>query len=87
MIKAARAAGASLSRDFADVEHLQVSRKGPADFVSNADHRAEEIIYEQLKKARPGYGFLMEESGFVEGSDKTNRFIICLLYTSPSPRD
>ncbi len=76
MIKAARAAGASLSRDFADVEHLQVSKKGPADFVSNADHRAEEIIYEQLKKARPGYGFLMEESGFVEGSDKTNRFII-----------
>ena len=76
MIKAARAAGASLSRDFAEVEHLQVSRKGPADFVSNADHKAEEIIYEQLKKARPGYGFVMEESGIVEGSDKTNRFII-----------
>lgn len=76
MIKAARAAGASLSRDFAEVEHLQVSRKGPADFVSNADHKAEEIIYEQLKKARPGYGFVMEEAGLVEGSDKTNRFII-----------
>lgn len=76
MIKAARAAGASLSRDFAEVEHLQVSRKGPADFVSNADHKAEAIIYEQLKKARPGYGFVMEESGIIEGSDKTNRFII-----------
>lgn len=76
MIRAARAAGASLSRDFADVEHLQVSKKGPADFVSNADHRAEEIIYEQLQKARPGYGFLMEEAGVVEGTDKTNRFII-----------
>jgi len=76
MIKAARAAGASLSRDFAEVEHLQVSRKGPADFVSNADHKAEEIIYEQLKKARPGYGFVMEEAGIVEGTDKTNRFIV-----------
>ncbi len=76
MIKAARAAGASLSRDFSEVEHLQVSRKGPADFVTNADHRAEEIIYEQLRKARPGYGFLMEEAGLVEGTDKTNRFII-----------
>ncbi len=76
MIKAARAAGTALSRDFVEVEHLQVSRKGPADFVSNADHRAEEIIYEQLKKARPGYGFVMEERGIVEGTDKTNRFIV-----------
>ena len=76
MINAARAAGRSLARDFHEVENLQVSRKGPADFVSNADHRAEEIIYEALRKARPGYGFLMEESGVVEGSDKTNRFII-----------
>lgn len=76
MIKAARAAGSALSRDFAEVEHLQVSRKGPADFVSNADHKAESIIYEQLSKARPGYGFVMEESGVVEGTDKTNRFII-----------
>lgn len=76
MIKAARAAGASLSRDFSEVEHLQISKKGPGDFVSNADHRAEEIIFEQLKKARPGYGFVMEESGVVEGTDKTNRFIV-----------
>ena len=76
MIKAARAAGASLSRDFSEVEHLQVSKKGPGDFVSNADHRAEEIIFEHLSKARPGYGFVMEERGIVEGSDKTNRFIV-----------
>ncbi len=76
MIKAARAAGGSLARDFNEVEHLQVSKKGPADFVSNADHRAEEIIYDQLSKARPGYGFLMEERGEVAGTDKSNRFIV-----------
>ncbi len=76
MIKAAREAGRSLARDFGEVENLQVSRKGPADFVSNADHRAEEIIYNSLSKARPGYGFLMEESGEVKGTDKSNRFIV-----------
>jgi myo-inositol-1(or 4)-monophosphatase len=76
MIAAARAAGRSLARDFGEVENLQVSRKGPADFVSNADTRAEEIIYEHLVKARPGYGFVMEERGIVEGTDKSNRFIV-----------
>ncbi len=76
MIAAARAAGRSLARDFGEVENLQVSRKGPADFVSNADTRAEEIIYAHLTKARPGYGFVMEERGIVEGSDKSNRFIV-----------
>jgi myo-inositol-1(or 4)-monophosphatase len=76
MIAAARAAGRSLARDFGEVENLQVSRKGPADFVSSADHRAEEIIYTHLTKARPGYGFVMEERGIVEGSDKSNRFIV-----------
>ncbi|MEL6259214.1 MAG: inositol monophosphatase family protein [Pseudomonadota bacterium] len=76
MIKAARAAGASLARDFGEVENLQVSKKGPADYVSRADHAAEEIIYDQLSKARPGYGFLMEERGVVDGTDKTNRFIV-----------
>ncbi|MCH2457736.1 MAG: inositol monophosphatase [Henriciella sp.] len=76
MIAAARAAGRSLARDFGEVENLQVSKKGPADFVSNADHRAEQIIYDSLTKARPGYGFLMEERGVVEGSDKSNRFIV-----------
>ncbi|MCA8902146.1 MAG: inositol monophosphatase [Hyphomonas sp.] len=76
MIAAARAAGRSLARDFGEVENLQVSKKGPADFVSNADHRAEEIIYTHLTKARPGYGFIMEERGIVEGTDKSNRFIV-----------
>ena len=76
IIEAARKAGRSLARDFGEVEFLQVSKKGPADFVSNADHRAEDIIYEHLTKARPGYGFVMEERGIVEGSDKTNKFIV-----------
>lgn len=76
MIAAALAAGRSLARDFGEVENLQVSRKGPADFVSNADHRAEEVIYNHLVKARPGYGFVMEERGVVEGTDKSNRFIV-----------
>ncbi len=76
MIAAARAAGRSLARDFGEVENLQVSKKGPADFVSNADHRAEETIYTHLMKARPGYGFVMEERGIVEGTDKSNRFIV-----------
>ncbi len=76
IIEAARKAGRSLARDFGEVEYLQVSKKGPGDFVSNADHRAEEIIYEHLTKARPGYGFVMEERGIVEGSDKTNKFIV-----------
>ncbi|MCF6329247.1 MAG: inositol monophosphatase [Henriciella sp.] len=76
IIEAARRAGRSLARDFGEVEYLQVSKKGPGDFVSRADHEAEEIIYDLLSKARPGYGFVMEERGIVEGSDKTNRFIV-----------
>jgi myo-inositol-1(or 4)-monophosphatase len=76
MIAAARLAGRSLARDFGEVENLQVSKKGPADYVSNADHRAEDIIYGHLSKARPGYGFVMEERGIVEGTDKSNRFIV-----------
>ena len=76
MIAAARAAGRSLARDFGEVENLQVSMKGPADFVSVADTNAEEIIYNSLMKARPGYGFVMEERGIVEGSDKQNKFIV-----------
>lgn len=76
MQKAARKASRGLLRDFSEVEQLQVSRKGPADFVSKADKRAEEVIYEILTEARPGYGFLMEESGVKEGTDKTHRFII-----------
>lgn len=76
MHTAARKASRSLLRDFNEAEHLQVSRKGPADFVSRADKKAEDTIHEVLREARPGYGFLMEESGEIEGSDKTHRFII-----------
>ncbi len=76
MIAAAKAAGRSLARDFNEVENLQISKKGPADFVTRADTRAEEIIHEELSKARPGYGFVMEESGVIEGTDKSNRFIV-----------
>jgi myo-inositol-1(or 4)-monophosphatase len=76
MLAAARKAGRSLVRDFGEVEQLQVSLKGPANFVSAADHRAEEILYAELTRARPGYGFLMEERGEVEGADRSHRFII-----------
>jgi len=76
MIDAARSAGRRLVRDFGEVENLQVSRKGPADFVSAADKKAEEIILKSLQKTRPGYGYLLEEGGTVEGSDKTHRFIV-----------
>ena len=76
MVAAARKAGRGLIRDFGELENLQVSLKGPGDFVSNADRRTEKILIEELSKARPGYGFLCEESGRQEGSDKTHRFII-----------
>ncbi|MEQ1715756.1 MAG: inositol monophosphatase family protein [Hyphomicrobium sp.] len=76
MITAARKAGRSLVRDFGEVEQLQVSIKGPANFVSAADHKAEDIIFRELAKARPGYGFLMEERGLVEGDDKTHRWVV-----------
>jgi myo-inositol-1(or 4)-monophosphatase len=76
MMNAARKAGKSLIRDFGEVEQLQVSVKGPANFVSAADHRAEEIIYQELSKARPGYGFIMEERGHVDGSDKLHRWVV-----------
>jgi myo-inositol-1(or 4)-monophosphatase len=76
MITAARKAGRSLIRDFGEVEQLQVSIKGPANFVSVADHKAEEIIFKELNKARPGYGFLMEERGLVDGVDKTHRWLV-----------
>ena len=76
MITAARKAGRSLIRDFGEVEQLQVSIKGPANFVSVADHKAEDIIFKELNKARPGYGFLMEERGPVDGVDKTHRWLV-----------
>ncbi|MCK0198292.1 inositol monophosphatase [Ancylobacter sp. 6x-1] len=76
MVQAARKAGRSLVRDFGEVENLQVSLKGPANFVSNADRKAERILKEELQKARPNFGFLMEESGEVAGTDTANRWII-----------
>ena len=76
MVKAARRAGRSLKRDLGEIENLQVSLKGPANFVSLADKRAEEIVREELAKARPDYGFLGEEGGAHEGSDKTHRWIV-----------
>lgn len=78
MIRAAEKAGRSLVRDFGEVEQLQVSRKGPGDFVTAADIRAEEIIYAELSKARPDFDFLMEERGEVKaGSSKSEyRWIV-----------
>lgn len=76
MTEVAGRAGRSLNRDFRDIEHLQVSKKGPSDFVTIADHKAEEIIYDRLTQARPGYGFLMEERGIVEGTDRSHRWIV-----------
>ncbi|RTL52193.1 MAG: inositol monophosphatase [Bradyrhizobiaceae bacterium] len=76
MVKAARRAGRSLKRDLGEIENLQVSLKGPANFVSAADRRAEEMLYDDLTKARPGYGFLGEEGGTREGSDKSNTWIV-----------
>ena len=76
MVAAARKAARPLVRDFGELENLQVSHKGPADFVTSADQRTERILFEELTKARPGYGFFGEEGGMREGSDKTHRFII-----------
>jgi myo-inositol-1(or 4)-monophosphatase len=76
MVKAARQASRTLKRDFGEVEHLQVSLKGPGNFVTAADRKAEEILREELAKARPGYGFLGEESGRHEGSDATHTWIV-----------
>src|SRR4029077_6273547 len=76
MVQAARKAARSLKRDFGEVERLQVSLKGPANFVSAADRRAEEILYEELSKARPAYGFLGEEGRRRGGTDKTNTWIV-----------
>ena len=74
MTDAVMKAAKSLKRDFGEVENLQVSRKGPGDFVSAADTRAEDILRAALEKARPGYGFVLEESGVVQGSDTTHRW-------------
>jgi myo-inositol-1(or 4)-monophosphatase len=76
MVEAARRAGRALARDFGEVAELQVSRKGAADYVSAADLKAEQTLMEALLKARPGYGFLGEERGMIEGTDKTHTWIV-----------
>jgi myo-inositol-1(or 4)-monophosphatase len=76
MIKAAEKTSRALIRDFGEVEKLQVSIKGPTDFVSTADLKAEKIIIEELKKARPYYSIISEEDGSEENKDKNNTWII-----------
>jgi myo-inositol-1(or 4)-monophosphatase len=76
MIKAVRRAGRTLARDFGEVEKLQVSVKGPANFVSAADRRSEELLHEELMRARPDYGFVGEEGGRRAGTDKTHTWIV-----------
>ncbi len=76
MVQAALKAGKSLSRDFGEVQNLQVSLKGPGDFVSQADRKAEKIIQDELMKSRPTYGFLGEESEEIKGTDGAHRWIV-----------
>jgi myo-inositol-1(or 4)-monophosphatase len=76
MVAAAQVAGRKLRRDFGEVENLQVSKKGPADFVSVADKTAEKTLVEELRKARPKFGFLLEEGGPIEGADTSNTWIV-----------
>ena len=76
MTAAAIKAGRGLKRDLGEVENLQVSIKGPGDFVTAADRKAEKTLQEELSKGRPGYGFLMEEGGEIEGTDKSHRWIV-----------
>jgi len=76
MIKAAEKSSRALIRDFGEIEKLQVLIKGPTDFVSNADLKAEKIIIEELKKARPNYSIISEEDGSEINKDKKNTWII-----------
>ncbi|WP_237478254.1 inositol monophosphatase family protein [Lichenibacterium dinghuense] len=72
MTAAVLKAGRGLKRDLGEIENLQVSVKGPGDFVTAADKRAEKTVFEELSKARPGYGFVMEEGGRIEGTDRSH---------------
>ena len=76
MIKASEKASKILIRDFGEIENLQVSKKGPSDFVTNSDIKVEKILIEELKKARPNYSIISEEYGFEENKDKNNIWII-----------
>ena len=76
IIKACMKASRSLIRDFGEIENLQVSAKGPGDFVSSADKRTEKILIDELQKAHPDYGIVTEESGVINKSNLKNRWII-----------
>jgi len=76
MIDAVRKAARGLTRDFGEVAELQVSKKGAGDYVSAADLKAEQVLFEELMRVRPGYGFIGEERGLIEGSDKTHTWIV-----------
>ena len=76
MIDAVRKAARGLTRDFGAVAELQVSKKGAGDYVSAADIKAEQVLFEELMRVRPGYGFIGEERGLIEGSDKTHTWIV-----------
>jgi myo-inositol-1(or 4)-monophosphatase len=76
MERAARKAGQRLRRDFGEIEHLQVSRKGPSDFVTKADRAAERTLYDELLAARPDWGFELEEGGTIEGAEGKPRWVI-----------
>ena len=76
MIKASEKASKILIRDFGEVENLQVSKKGPSDFVTNTDLKVEKIIIEELKKARPHYSIISEENGIELNKDKNNTWIV-----------
>ena len=76
MIKATEKASKILIRDFGEIEKLQVSKKGPNDFVTNSDLKAEKIIIEELKKAKPNYSIISEENGIENNKDKNNTWII-----------
>src|SRR5688572_17335852 len=76
MSDAARKAARGLNRDFGELAELQVAKKAPADFVTAADLKAEQVLFEALTKARPGYSFWGEERGLIEGTDKTHTWIV-----------
>jgi myo-inositol-1(or 4)-monophosphatase len=76
MTAAAIKAGKAVLRDFSEIDKLQISRKAIANFATASDKKSEKIIQDELLKARPTVGFLMEESGEVIGKDKTHRFVI-----------
>ena len=76
MIKASEKASKVLIRDFGEIEKLQVSKKGPSDFVTNSDLKTEKIIIEELKKAKPNYSIISEENGEEKNKDKDNTWII-----------